>query len=829
MKKINKKFLLMNSTVLSAFGFLVLTSCTSEPLVPPNNDTPNPPDNGGGSNLREVDLNIFKTQLPTLQSVKEYVNGKSFEELFNVNGSFINSSNFKQQLTSKQFSDQLASNELEVSLKEAHSDKFFFVNAVSLEQNTVRLIFGYQDTEEYFNFEVSGFKAENNFIIQQRSASQSEWGKYVSSTQKQRYEKDMEQYDQGLERNSQLRETNIKTSDKQKFDLKANELGVPTYDRSNRLGMTIPEYDSDGKFIGLNMQKTEAPKTYSWVDGYNKETFKNIGLARTITNEQYAMMATQTYQFKLTNWSVSINENERNLAKGILKNDDKLVHNLFEKIKDSAKKQELKDKLDRNIKTPGVVDELISQGWNQILAENSDYQQASSFYDEYIIGRQNLILDKMNNTTGLSEKTKVNITKRVKETTNFRHLENWYRSVTPHAGTAWIIDHELVPQGQYPKKFYFATNLHVLDGMDKDNFENFQLTVLNENNPSLYQKLETVPHDDRYVSLDFAGNNKLSLKRIFDGRDYLQKDPSDFLADKTFDKKEFIDFAVFEVDFRKTNFTEEQIRSITNNYADKNDKKVSFVNYDYLHNYKKIDIPLSLNKNELQKLREYDSLFALGYPQTQANGFFDFFLDKYEDEVLIANAKNTYSLWTNASYDLYKKPGPTNDEASKLNYELGYGLSYALGYRTFIDKPGIVDQFLNAPLSGAGAYRSSDDGKEYVAMNLGYMPRRFAPGGGASGSSVRNQENKLVGIFHSVNQSALTGIAAAFRSEGFNYQELYGSYNLPQYDVIYGGGKDQKVGKSYREALLKENPNLKTHLFPNGLNTIPEEFKFKNS
>ncbi|SYV97176.1 Membrane-associated lipoprotein precursor, partial [Mycoplasmopsis edwardii] len=98
---------------------------------------------------------------------------------------------------------------------------------------------------------------------------------------------------------------------------------------------------------------------------------------------------------------------------------------------------------------------------------------------------------------------------------------------------------------------------------------------------------------------------------------------------------------------------------------------------------------------------------------------------------------------------------------------------------------------------------SNDDGKEYVSMNLGYLPRRYIPGGGASGSSVRTKDNKVVAIFHTANEFASTGIAAALRSSGFDYQGLYGGYNLPQYDVIYGTGKDQK--NSYRHEMLRRN------------------------
>ncbi|ATO31141.1 hypothetical protein CO229_00455 [Mycoplasmopsis bovirhinis] len=112
-----------------------------------------------------------------------------------------------------------------------------------------------------------------------------------------------------------------------------------------------------------------------------------------------------------------------------------------------------------------------------------------------------------------------------------------------------------------------------------------------------------------------------------------------------------------------------------------------------------------------------------------------------------------------------------------------------------------------------------------MQMGLLYGLANYEAPGGASGSSVRNQKNELVGIFHSIASQNLFGMAAAFRSEGFNYQGLYGSYNLPQYDLIYGGGKDQNT--SYRETMLKERSNLKTMLFPQGFKNIPEEFKFK--
>jgi len=160
-------------------------------------------------------------------------------------------------------------------------------------------------------------------------------------------------------------------------------------------------------------------------------------------------------------------------------------------------------------------------------------------------------------------------------------------------------------------------------------------------------------------------------------------------------------------------------------------------------------------------------------------------------------------------------------------------LSYAIGYRSFIDKPGVLDAFISAPHTGNDLYKSLD-GKKYINMGLEYMPRHYAPAGGASGSSVRNQNNEIVGIYHVSNEFASTGLATAFRSEGYDYKGLYGDKykELPQYDLIYGGGKDQATGQSYREKMkeiYKNNNNIKTALFPNGFDQYDEKFKFNNN
>nr|WP_307935699.1 hypothetical protein [Mycoplasmopsis bovis] len=84
--------------------------------------------------------------------------------------------------------------------------------------------------------------------------------------------------------------------------------------------------------------------------------------------------------------------------------------------------------------------------------------------------------------------------------------------------------------------------------------------------------------------------------------------------------------------------------------------------------------------------------------------------------------------------------------------------------------------------------------------------------------SVRNKNNELIAVFHTANNSAKTGLAATFRSYGYDYKGLFGDYKLPAYDLIYGGAPGQK--NSYRDALEKKykknGKQYKTNLFQKG-------------
>ncbi|EIE41213.1 lipoprotein [Mycoplasmopsis canis UFG1] len=801
--------LLMTSSFL---GFSTVISCgdnknntnnASNTENKPNDPTP------GSQNPGLSDPNAIP---------KAELEKKTFDDLFRFTNEYGAPLDYKSQ-SIQQFFKNIDEGKINIS-KIDEKTPLTFLNAQQ-EGNSAKLFFIYNNKEnEIVTYTISGFEGVN-YDLSGPKVSASKFGTYVKSSLVDRYKQDAEEYDQGLNRNSEPRK-NLNATEKTilEFNKKAEELGLPNYDRANKMGMTIPKYDSSGNIIGLDLKLSETGKGPSWVDNYGKDGPKNRGLARTITNQTYANIALQTFQFNITNWNVSPNEETRKLVKEALKNDEN-VSLFINMLDDQKEKERLLGVYERNKTVMGVVKNVIKQTWEQMKKDKGGEEQAAVFYTNYIKDQRKKVSNRVNSLS-IDQKIKDRLNKRIEDTTDFYNLEIFWDTKSGADGTAWIMDYEIPTNGSYPMKWYFATNLHVLDGFDSDNIESFGLTRLNKSTPSLFNKLKTNEFD-RGKFTHYGIETPSALTRIFDGRDYLTKDPVEFLADKSFDKKEFIDIAIFEIDFTKTKYTKEQVQDITNDYANLPDnKKAQFANYDYLSNYEKIDIPLA-TKN-VKDLEKYDSLYILGFPKTQAGPFLDYFLDRYEDEDLLKNARWSFSLWTNASYDLYNKPAPT-DENTKFLADQGYGLSYNIGYRTFTNKPGITDQFLSFPVTGKAPYHSTDDNKDYISMNLAYLPKRYVPGGGASGSSVRTKDNKIVAIFHTANEIANTGVAAALRSNGFDYKGLYGTYNLPQYDIIYGTGKDQK--NSYRHEMLNKNKG-NTWLFKNGFQSenVPTEFKF---
>ncbi|MGZ9453957.1 Ig-specific serine endopeptidase MIP [Mycoplasma sp. AC157] len=428
----------------------------------------------------------------------------------------------------------------------------------------------------------------------------------------------------------------------------------------------------------------------------------------------------------------------------------------------------------------------------------------------------------------------------------------------PTSGTMWIMDYQKKDDNEYPTKWYFGTNVHVADALT-DKTASIGFGRLNPD-AGIKTVFKLLGFDENFTQFGFPlDTNKADwpIKVVFSGKDFLKKDPKDYLIDKQktefADKKEFIDFAVLEIDFEKlkqqvgengssitsgnkayesSKITElfnnkaELAKLFTNDYAEKPNDQIKFLKKSYLKDYSQIDFPLDSSKLE-DYYKNKDSLYILGYPLAIQ----DFYLKEYEDADQIKNKKNDFSLWVNAETELF----PINSSSQNDNPKgkKGNFLSYSLGYRTFTDKPGVVDEFISATRLGKDLYTNSEK-KQWVASGLAYTPRFYVPYGGASGSSVRNDKNELVAVFHGANGSAKTGLAAAFRSEGYDFKGAYGTgdnaYHLPQYDVIYGGGKDQQ--KSYREELKKlygNDSSFKTNLFSQGLDHIEEGFAFDNS
>ncbi|MGZ9762331.1 Ig-specific serine endopeptidase MIP [Mycoplasma sp. 394] len=713
------------------------------------------------------------------------------------------------------------------------------------------------------SYDISGFKQGMEETIHIPAPSNDEFKTYFNKDLKQRYDYDNQKYTDSFVkyasadgsweslRGGLFKKTSA--SEIASFNQKAASVGVSDYRSSVVKGFSTPVYKSDGSVDGLYINQESQPAQPSWVDSYGKkEPFKTTGLARTLPNQTYVDIAKQTYAINIGNFLVSGDENIRNQVAKILENKEDLT----EFIKKLSDPQRVKYYTERLTKNPGsqwkeyVRDEV----YNELVKENNnDYTKVNKLVNDYL-EIYKAPMRKQLEAANFPADVKQRVLNEINSSVAYNSLITlpiFAKQQDNIGGTMWIMDYQIPDDGSYPTKFYFGTNLHVADAIKEGRFVGFGITRMNKDVNPVLNTLKLVGLNSPAMFRTF-GFNKEAIRRVFDARDFLKTKPSDYLAEPQKDLyknvEEFADFAVVEIDFEKVDLSKVLINTneasnaaalaklVTNDYKDlPDDKKVKFLPNSYLKDYQKINVPLAVKKNEENSLNKYDQLFILGFPLADSGSWRDFYLKRYIDDDQINVAKYYRTLWINSDPDFYDYKVGENDSDQKTQERLARGnrLSYDLAYRTFIDKPGLTDAFLSAPVLSHGKsplqnLYTSDDNKQYINFGLEYMPRWYAPGGGASGSSVRNQKNELVGIYHYSNPTARTGLAAAFRSEGYSYNGLYGSYNLPQYDLIYGGGKDQK--NSYREAMSKLNIG-KTNLFPNGFasENIPEQFKFTNN
>ncbi|WP_434328890.1 DUF31 family protein [Mycoplasma capricolum subsp. capricolum] len=693
--------------------------------------------------------------------------------------------------------------------------------------------------------------------------------KYLKLNLQERFDFDNKKYMEILERSLQVdnknkvetikkqRNIEIKDTDIEKFDKLAKEVKFDNYYNSALKGFTLPVYDEKGKVKGLKVNDgSEVGKGSSVIDSLGRNPHRTNGLARTIPNETYKKIATQTFQ--VTFRSPNLYEEEIEEANEFIKKIEAWKDEEFKAYMNiQIKNLEIEfnyqtDQIDIDLKStkeseyPGHIANLKKKKEELKKKFDEDKKKLEAYQKDEL------------------KKWQENEIKKYQE----KAKDEQNKSYRPTSGTMWILDHQLPVNGNNSNKFYFGTNSHVAKAIN-DNLSSMSLTRIDKS-VGIGQTLKLNSLDPNFKTFHFSNNLKDAVNVIFHATNFIKKEqrPTEFLEpsqkNRFKDTGIYADFAVIEIDFDKlfkdyndrTNnngfwieneqkpITEKYkgkqvkdlVSEITNDYANLNESdKVKFKSSSYLesNNYDSINRMISFNPNDSEQLKKFESLeslYILGYP----SGKEDYYFDKYEDENQELVKKDNFSLWINSDQRYYKQVSRKEgypDKFPKYLLDKGEFLSYQIGYRSFIDKPGLTDAFLASSRVGNKLYKLKE--KEYFQYGLQIMPRFYAPSGGASGSSVRNNKNELIGVFHAANSSAKTGLAVVFRSPGYDYQGLFGKYNLPEYDLIYGGAKHQV--NSYRFELYKKyksDSNFKTALFKSGLTRekgIPKEFQFKEN
>lgn len=258
--------------------------------------------------------------------------------------------------------------------------------------------------------------------------------------------------------------------------------------------------------------------------------------------------------------------------------------------------------------------------------------------------------------------------------------------------------------------------------------------------------------------------------------------------------------------------------------------------YNQLKN-QTVSVTLTNGKTLDNLSKENVDFLALGFPNSSTDN------QLTNDEIRELGGKEllpyTQSLWINKPF--YIAPEVRGNAEGKIfTKDYGTGWNKSLAIRNWLNMPGITDLTITAPIINQSSQKGFDalnlkdslstyQGNEYINYGLGYSIGAWQPLQGASGSSIRTIDNEIVGINYASNDLqgfSQTSLIQSFRSEGDNYNDFYGNYKLEEYDLIYGGGLNQRT--SYRQALNSENPNIRTWLFPNGTEetNIPNEYRF---
>ncbi|MDF9628000.1 DUF31 family protein [Mesomycoplasma ovipneumoniae] len=425
-------------------------------------------------------------------------------------------------------------------------------------------------------------------------------------------------------------------------------------------------------------------------------------------------------------------------------------------------------------------------------------------------------------------------------------------------GTAAILDFEKTENGSYPLKWFFITNAHVAGslrlandvpddksqvwGRDESNYSEafrqyntWTITLRKlKNTTPVHSKLPTsigegfeTYYDSEEVRVKELGgtlyNNgrdgqyerdsllvhetpkkPLNVRTIVIGTNALKSSPKDFSSQKVYQNiEEVLDFAVVEVNFD----SESQAKKMTQDYYNAAQEKNHYQGRE--ENF--------LDPEVYKNIPEKD-FYGFGWPSTQNES--QRTLDRHENPTDFANRRFQVSPWFNKSENLYFNNNPEHD-----SWKGGGEFAWTRSYRSFVNLPGITDYFITNPTLTSSYFEiqhapneKGDVSSPYLISGQGFLIDNFASGGGVSGTSIRDSNEKVYGLQFASDNAASAAFVLALRSYGYNYKGYYGKYNLPSYDIIYGS-KNQF--KSYFDAMLqlygdKSDKKLKTNLFPNG-------------
>ncbi|TPR54058.1 Ig-specific serine endopeptidase MIP [Metamycoplasma neophronis] len=340
---------------------------------------------------------------------------------------------------------------------------------------------------------------------------------------------------------------------------------------------------------------------------------------------------------------------------------------------------------------------------------------------------------------------------------------------------------------------------------------------------------------------------------VYAATNFLNQSPSQYLGNNDFHNlEEMADFAVLEIDFSKqtanskgtytlngeTRYNDEEFttrealaKAITSDFANWNEAdKGKPANFDLNEKYFdliKEKVSINYNGKPIQTSQSNLNYIAVGFPVAST----DYNIQEGSlNDIDRENLKYTTSLWTNKS-----------NAKNRGVAELGNTLTRSYAMQNMVNKPGLTDIMITAPIINnktgfdLGNFKDVNDSSyqlgEYINYGLGYNLASWQPLTGASGSSVRDINNNIIGINYASGDqlgNSLVSIVQALRSSGNSYNDFYGKYKLAQYDLIYGGGVDQR--DSYRQALARyvNDSSYQTYLFSD-INNIPEQYKFVSS